>query len=131
MKRFLIAAVACLGLFALTGAASAGSVSTPSAMGIDSVTSGDKGMTLVRRHGGGGGAKFYGGGGPRLHGGYYRGRGYRRGGFFYGAPFIAAPFLYDDYYVGSYGYGYGGSCYARCRQFRGPRFCRYNAGYYC
>jgi hypothetical protein len=39
------------------------------------------------------------------------------GRFWWGVPFVAAPIVY------------GGSCYAHCREYRGPRYCHAYCGY--
>jgi|SRR5687767_1978691 hypothetical protein len=64
--------------------------------------------------------------GGRRHGHrHHRGRGFRG----WWIPFAAAPLLYGGY---AYGRGYGGnSCYAECREFYGPGYCRYNWRRFC
>ena len=110
-KRVITAAAAAIGLCFLGQAAFAEVNASKSVPANANST-----FTLIKHdHGGhhGHSGHMHSGG---FHGGGIHGRRHFRGdGFFFGAPFV----------------GLGGSCYWNCRQFHGPRFCRYYSADYC
>lgn len=130
MKRVATVAITVLAV-CVFGKSFAASAVSPGAASIEQSARANANSTLLLVKKGRGGGGFKGGG--KFSGGKrykFSGHGYRRrrGFGFYGAPFLVAPLAYG-YYEGPY-YG-GGSCYARCRQYRGPGYCRSYAADYC
>ena len=127
IKRKLMVLTAALAVAGAVGIPSASADSSMTPIPQSSVKTTDPGVIFVRDHRGGHrsyghrrGHRFYGRrGGHR----YYR---HHRGYGYWGAPFFFAPFYY-----GGYGYGDSNSCYWDCRQYHGPRYCRYHWRRYC